>query len=666
MKNKFIKYIQSLKNFIRYNKQFCSYVILSILCAIFLRMTTVGNIFSLKPLLFEISMPIIIGSFAYLNKPKNQFGYLLGCLLLLDVVCIVNAVYYEFYSSFASFSLITALKQVGEVGDAVFAKMKIVHFIYFLAPIIFILINKNLNSKDYFNYVTKIEKTKSLLRNVFFTGAAILLLGILTLSTTAISRLAKQWNREYVVNRYGIVVYQINDLVNTLRPKISSWFGYDVALKNFNDYYETNKIKPSNNEYTDIFKDYNVIFVHMESITSFLLDLNINGVEITPNLNKLSKNGMYFSNFYPQIGVGTSSDTEFTLNTSLMPATTGTVFISYFDREYVTIPKLLKEQGYYTFSMHGNKASMWNRDNMHPSLGYMDFYSKTSFTIDEEVGLGLSDKSFFRQAIPILENIENNNEKYMGTIITLSNHTPFENSELFNQIKLDYETTAINEVTGKMEKVVYPYLEGTKLGDYIRSSHYADEQIGYFIEMINNSNNFDNTLFVFYGDHDPKLELNEFNYYYNYDFNTGTLKDKNDPTYINYDYYSNELNKKTPLILWTKDKKLATQIDYYMGMIDVMPTVGNMLGIYNEYALGNDIFEIKNDNIIAFPSGNYLTNKVYYRNSRSEYKALNLDEILSDEYINGCKDYTDKIIEISDGIITHNLIKNSKEKESYE
>ena len=99
-----------------------------------------------------------------------------------------------------------------------------------------------------------------------------------------------------------------------------------------------------------------------------------------------------------------------------------------------------------------------------------------------------------------------------------------------------------------------------------------------------------------------------------------------------------------------------------MGMIDGIPTVGNMLGVYNNYALGHDIFEIKNDNIIAFPNGNYLTSKVYFRSSKEEYKALNLEETLSDDYINSCKDYTDKIIELSDGIIMHNLINASRER----
>lgn len=93
-----------------------------------------------------------------------------------------------------------------------------------------------------------------------------------------------------------------------------------------------------------------------------------------------------------------------------------------------------------------------------------------------------------------------------------------------------------------------------------------------------------------------------------------------------------------------------------MGMIDVMPTIGNMFGIYNKYALGNDIFEIKDDNVIAFPNGNFLTNKVYYYNSKEEYKAINLNEVLSDEYIANANNKADKLIDISNDIIVYDLI----------
>ena len=67
-----------------------------------------------------------------------------------------------------------------------------------------------------------------------------------------------------------------------------------------------------------------------------------------------------------------------------MPASSGAVFTSYYNRNYISIPKLLKEKGYYTFSMHGNHASMWNRSNVHPNLGYDKMYFEKSFTYTEE------------------------------------------------------------------------------------------------------------------------------------------------------------------------------------------------------------------------------------------------------------------------------------------
>lgn len=662
MKEYLVKLYNSFMHFIKYNIQFTSFVVLSILCSIFVRVYTSGNL-AFNPLVFDISMPIIIGSFCYLTRPKRHFHYLFVCLVLLSIVCIINSIYYKFYSSFASFSLLASLGQASEVTDAILEKIRLVQFVYLLAPVLFIIINKKLSSKDYFEFISKTEDGKRTFKYVLVVGASLFVFGCIIMNGGAWSSLTKQWNREYAVNHFGITVYQINDFINTLKPTINSWVGYDVAYKNFTDYYESNMIAKSDNEYTNKFKDYNVIFVHMESMMSFLLDLNINNVEITPNLNKLAKEGIHFSNFYPQISAGTSSDTEFTLSTSLMPASSGTVFVSYFDREYETIQKLLKDKGYYTFSMHGNKASMWNRNKMYPSLGYTDFYSQTSFELDELVGLGLSDKSFFRQAMPILENIEENNDKYMGTIITLSNHTPFDNDEKFEQIDLSYSTKLYNEKLKKYEDVKYNYLENTKLGDYIRSSHYADEALGEFINYINNSRYFNKTIFVFYGDHDPKLALSEFNNYYNFDFNTGKIKDETAEDYVLYDYYANELNKKTPLIIWTKGEKLNEEIDYNMGMIDVMPTIGNMLGIYNKYALGKDIFEVKNNNIVAFPNGNFLTSRVYYRSSKEEYKPLNIDEVLSEDYINYAKEYTDNLIEVSNGIITHDLIKTSNNKD---
>ena len=658
LKNNLIKLKDNLFNFIKYNRLFLSYVILSFISCFLLRALTIGNPWDIKANVFDITVIMLFGSLAYFIKPKKQYILFISLLCFYTILNIVNSVYYAFFNSFASFSLLASMGQTAEVTDAVFEKLKVINFVYLIMPIIFILINKYLKKKKYFDVVEKIEVGKKLFTGVAIVAGIFLFINISTLSGKDLSRFSKQWNREYVVSRFGIIVYQGNDLVQTIKSKVSSMFGYEEAAKNFSDYYKENTRPVSKNKYTNKYKDYNVIVIHMESIMNFLIGLKINGEYVTPNLNKLVNESMYFDNFYPQVSVGTSSDTEFTFNTSLMPVQSGTVFVSYYNRNYVTLEKLLSEKSYYTFSMHGNKASMWNRSKMHMSLGYKDFYSEEYYNVDEVVGLGLSDKSFFTQSESLIRQINDmvkdsdEYKNYMGTIITLSNHTPFDDESLKNTFDVTYHTGKLDE-NGK--EIVYDYLENTTMGNYIKSAHYADKCLGEFIDYVKKHDEYNKTLFVLYGDHAAQLSKKQFENFVNYDFATGQQKLDTDPTYINYDYYENELFKKTPLIFYTKDNSLKGTVSYPIGMIDVLPTIGNMLGIYNKYALGHDIFEIKNKNTVVFPNGNFLTNKVYYYNSKNEMKVFS-SETLDANYINEHKQYTEKILEISNDIIVYDLI----------
>ncbi len=645
------------------NRLFLSYVILSLISVITVRALTIGNLWDYKPFVFDFTLIIIIGSFGYLIKSKKQFHYYFIWLIVFTLINIINSIYYTFYVSFASVGLIASISQVGEVADSLYEKIKVLDFIYIIFPLIFYYIHRILGKKNYYTLLSKVEKSKTLFSATLAVGLGILLFAFACTSKTDYSRLAKQWNREYLVERFGIILYQGNDIVQSLYPKINSLFGYDEAARKFKEFYEEkNSIVHNANEYTGILEGKNIIFVHMESMQQFLMDLEFNGEAVTPTIRQLASEGMYFSNFYPQISVGTSSDTEFTLNTSLMPANSGTVFVSYYNREYVSIPKLLKEKGYYTFSMHGNKVDMWNRSKMHPQLGYDDLFFEESFNVTEDniTGLGINDYAFFEQAMPILRDIENNNTNYMGTILTLSNHSPFDDLDKYGEFDLAIHRQEYNEQTGQMEDVVDDYLDDTKMGNYIRSAHYADLALKEFVEYIKNDELFNNTVFIFYGDHDAKLARSEFNYLYNYDPETKEVKKEGDEGYYNYDYYANELNKKTPLIIWSKNeeirKKINKEVSYYMGMYDILPTIGNMMGFSSPYALGHDIFDIKNDNIVIFPNGNFLTEKVYYNNSTGLYLPLKNNEELESEYIKKYQEYTEQYLDISNSIIVHDLI----------
>ena len=48
-----------------------------------------------------------------------------------------------------------------------------------------------------------------------------------------------------------------------------------------------------------------------------------------------------------------------------------------------------------------------------------------------------------------------------------------------------------------------------------------------------------------------------------------------------------------------------------MGMIDCLPTLGNMLGFESKYALGHDIFSVE-ENVVVFPTSNTSQFAVYF------------------------------------------------------
>lgn len=652
------------------NKLFLSYVIITFIACLLLKQFTVGKFWDVRSFITELGMIIIFGSFVYLFKPKKQYAYLMSLIVFTTALLVISSIYYSFYASFASFGEIASLSQVETVTGSIFEKLRFVDVIYICMPFIFRYIYIRLNSTSYFDFIAKIENGTKMFIGTILVGLALIGARFAFATKNDYSSLQKQWNRSSVVQRFGIILYQCNDVVQTLTPRISSLFGYEDAVEVFKNFYSKYPREETTNKYTGILEGMNIVFVHMEGQQTLLMDQEFNEGELTPNLNNLAKEGTFFKNFYPQISSGTSSDTEFTLLSSLMPASSGTIFVSYYNRNYLTIPKLLANKGYNTFSMHGNAAVMWNRNKAHVSLGYQDMYFKEHFTFDPEedvINLGINDKKFFEQAIPILENIESTYENYMGTIITLSNHSPFTFVDKYGEFDLTKKMTVVDPETNEEIEVESNYLEGTPVGNYFHSAHYADEALGEFINYIKESDAFENTIFVFYGDHDVKLGKNNINLLYNYDPLKDEVIKEGEEGYTPFDLFDYELSKNTPLIIWTKNKriqsKLPSEVDTVTGMYDVMPTIGNMIGISNEYALGHDILNDLDDNIVVFPNGNFLTNKIYYNNSTGEYKTLKDGIVLDEDYINNYVEYTDELLNASNSIVVYDLLSEEHMKD---
>ena len=646
------------KRYISTNKQFIAFVVSNVINACLLRFFTVHNYFAIKPFLADLAIVLILGSFVYLFKAKKQFTYLMVLSIIFNIICIVNSLYYTYYMSFASVSLIAVSLTVVDVGDAVIQNVLQIKDFLFLWQIIFMIaFHIYLKRKKYIEYAGSLENRKKRFTGTIICGVIVYALFFMTVTSVEFSRLSKQWNREFLVTKFGVYTYQLNDLFKSLDAKFNTLFGYDNAAKDFRDYYNENIIELKNNEYSNVFEGRNLIVIHAESIQNAAINQEFNGEKVAPFLNKIKDEGIYFSNFYSQASSGTSSDSEFTLATSLLPVTNGSVAVSYWNREYESLQHLLKDKGYNTLSFHANNGDFWNRNNLHKSLGYNTFYSKSSYSIEDEniIGLGLSDKEFFKQTVPIIKKEYDENGKFMATLIMLSNHTPFDELEKYGEFDVDIKEEKDGEI------VSYPYMEGTKLGNYFKSVHYADSALEELFAELDEAGLLDNSVVVIYGDHDAKLPKGDYVRLYNYDKETNSVIDKEDENYYPVDYYQYELNRSVPFIIWTKDKQYNKTVNTAMGMVDIMPTLSNMFGLKPRFALGNDIMSLDN-NLVSFPNGNWLTNDIYYNSQKDEYKVINPDAIIDSDTISKNNEITAKKLQVSNEIILYDLIKNEKEK----
>ena len=63
-------------------------------------------------------------------------------------------------------------------------------------------------------------------------------------------------------------------------------------------------------KFSGIAEGKNVIAIQVEALQNFTIGLEVDGKEVTPYLNELIKDSIYFPNVYQQIGPGNTSDAE--------------------------------------------------------------------------------------------------------------------------------------------------------------------------------------------------------------------------------------------------------------------------------------------------------------------------------------------------------------------
>ncbi|MBN1069220.1 LTA synthase family protein [Clostridium botulinum] len=436
--------------------------------------------------------------------------------------------------------------------------------------------------------------------SVFMIIGSCICVDALQLGEFGDSIIFNQWTTLMEVKAPGPIGYHIVEGARSINKYFNDKPSSEDK-KEIEDWLTFNKEKIEDNEYKGLLKGKNVIFLQIESLENFVINQKTNGKEITPFLNKLASEGLYFNNFYEQNNAGNSIDCDFMINTSIYPLGNKITALNYGENVYPnSLPRILQRDGYFTISSHAELPNEFNWTELHKnSFGANELWTINDYVYEESVGYGLSDKSFLSQTADKLKDIK---QPFFIQLPTLSNHGPFDLDEKYRQLNLPDE---VND---------------SYLGGYFESVLYTDNQLEMFYNKLNESGLLDDTVLVIYGDHTGVHK------YYNEDIQ-------------DIDYENNwwdEVDHKIPLIIYSKNMEHKI-VNKTGGQIDILPTICYLLGIdddsYRNSTMGR-ILVNTNRNAITI-KGNHIMGNVKPSDEEHVSKAYEIGEkIIKTNYFN--------------------------------
>ncbi|MFP4165532.1 MAG: LTA synthase family protein [Chitinispirillaceae bacterium] len=225
----------------------------------------------------------------------------------------------------------------------------------------------------------------------------------------------------------------------------------------------------------------NVVIIVLESFNSVYIDSVIQDITVTPVLNGLKKEGVYFPNAFSNSYM--TSRALWSILTGELELKEGMVFRRIPEQKTPFLTDYLHAQGYTNSWFHGNTSLFDNRSGVFNTHHFDHVIDSDSFPPPiEKVGWGISDCDFFENSITFFDRLAKSEAPFFAAMLTLTNHHPYEIPEGFSLFKAS-------------QSADHRYLNGV---------HYTDYALGRFFELISNKEWFDNTVFIVTADNGAK------------------------------------------------------------------------------------------------------------------------------------------------------------------
>ncbi len=278
----------------------------------------------------------------------------------------------------------------------------------------------------------------------------------------------------------------------------------------------------------------NVVLIIMESMSAAKMKRYGSTEELTPFLDSLSHNSIYFENIYTA-GKHTFNGIFSTLFS--FPALYRQHSMKT-NNQYDGISTSLLKNGYSTTYFTTHDSQFDNIEGFLRSNNFQNVISQSDYPVSEvKTTLGVPDDFMFRFSIPKINELAEKENPFFVTFMTTSDHSPFYVPEYFQPKAKAIESQIVQ---------------------------YADWSLQQFIQLASKEAWFNNTIFVFVADHGAAIDAK-------YD--------------ISLNYFH------TPLIIYAPELFMANEVHEKIGsQIDVYPTVmGLIKQKYVNNTLGIDL-----------------------------------------------------------------------------
>ena len=282
----------------------------------------------------------------------------------------------------------------------------------------------------------------------------------------------------------------------------------------------------------------NIVLVTIESFSARYMGSNGDARNLTPNLDQLRKQSLYFNNFY---ATGTRTDRGLEAITLSIPPTPGRSVVKRIGREsgYASLGQQLTAVGYDSVFVYGGRGYFDNMNAFFSGNGYrvVDQSSVPEADIHFKNAWGMADEDLYRQALNLADADYAKKQPFLLQLMTTSNHRPY-----------TYPEGRIDIPSGKGRDGAVKY---------------TDYAIGKFLEDARRKPWFDDTIFVFVADH------------------TAGSGGKEDLPVVNY---------QIPLFIYAPKLIPARETAQLTSQIDLAPTLLGLLNLdYTSTFFGRNV-----------------------------------------------------------------------------